>query len=53
MGEQAAIDFWRAQEMSFDMVLVTTDGRVVYTPGLADCFTESEGSGYVYQPLAA
>lgn len=53
MGEQAAVDFWRSQSMSFDMVLVTTDGRVVYTPGLADCFTESEGSGYVYQPLAA
>ena len=53
MGEQGAIDFWRAQDMSFDMVLVTADGRVVYTPGLADCFTESEGSGYVYQSLAA
>ena len=23
MGEQAAVDFWRAQDMSFDMVLIT------------------------------
>ena len=35
------------------MVLITEDGRVLYTPGLADCFNEREGSGYVYQPLAA
>ena len=53
MGEQAAVDFWRGQDMSFDMVLVTADGRVVYTPGLADCFNEREGSAYVYQPLAS
>lgn len=53
MGEQAAVDFWRGQGMSFDMVLVTADGRVVYTPGLADCFNEREGSAYVYQPLAS
>ncbi len=53
MGEQGAVDFWRAQGMSFDMVLITADGRVLYTPGLADCFNEREESGYVYQPLAA
>ena len=53
MGEEAAVDFWRGQDMSFDMVLVTADGRVVYTPGLADCFNEREGSAYVYQPLAS
>ena len=34
-------------------VLVTADGRVLYTPGLADCFNETEGSGYDYQLLAA
>ena len=53
MGEEAAVDFWRARQASFDMVLVTEDGRVLYTPGLKDCFDETEGSGYVYQPLAA
>ena len=47
------VDFWRARQASFDMVLVTEDGRVLYTPGLKDCFDETEGSGYVYQPLAA
>ena len=52
MGEAAAVDFWR-QQGTFDMVLVTSDGRVLYTPGLADCFNETEGSGYDYQLLAA
>ena len=52
MGETAAVDFWR-QQGTFDMVLVTADGRVLYTPGLADCFNETEGSGYDYQLLAA
>ena len=53
MGEQGAVDFWRSQDMSFDMVLITRDGRVVYTPGLADCFNEKDGTAYVYQLLAA
>lgn len=53
MGEVGAVDFWRSHSTVFDMVLITEDGRVLYTPGLADCFNEREGSGYVYQPLAA
>ena len=53
MGEQAAVDFWRSQDMSFDMVLITRDGRVVYTPGLADCFNKKDGPAYVYQLLAS
>ncbi len=51
MGERGAADFWRAHR-DFDMVLVTTDDRVVYTPGLAQVFHEAEGSSYVYQQLA-
>ena len=51
MGEHGAADFWRAHK-DFDMVLVTTDDRVVYTPGVAQVFHEAEGSGYVYQQLA-
>ena len=52
MGEDGAVDFWR-QQGTFDMVLVTADGRVLYTAGLADCFDQTEGSGYDYQRLAA
>ncbi len=52
MGEDGAVEFWR-QQGTFDMVLVTADGRVLYTPGLQDCFSETEGSGYDYQLLAA
>lgn len=51
MGESGAADFWRAHR-DFDMVLVTTDGRVVYTPGLAGAFHEAEGGSYVCEQLA-
>lgn len=51
MGEHDAADFWRAHR-DFDMVLVTTDGRVVYTPGLASVFHEAEGVSYVCEQLA-
>lgn len=47
MGLAAAEDFWR-QTGGFDMVLITKDGQVLYTPGLADRLTEVEGSGYAY-----
>lgn len=52
MGETAACDFWAA-EGDFDMVLVTQDGRVIYTPGLIDHFMQVEESGYDYQVLTA
>lgn len=52
MGEAAACDFWAGQQ-NFDMVLVTRDGRVLYTPNLIDHFTEVEDSGYDYQVLTA
>ena len=51
MGESGAADFWRAHR-DFDMVLVTTDGRVVYTPGVASVFHEAEGVSYVCEQLA-
>ena len=47
MGREAAQDFWR-QNGGFDMVLITKDGQVLYTPGLADRLTEVEGIGYAY-----
>lgn len=52
MGEAAACDFWAAQQY-FDMVLVTADGRVVYTPGLMEKLSPVEESGYDYQVLTA
>lgn len=51
-GEDEAIAFWR-EKGDFDMVLVSPDGRVLYTPGLADRFTEVKDSNYVYQQLTA
>ena len=52
MGETAACDFWASQQ-DFDMVLVTVDGRVVYTPGLIEKLSPVEESGYDYQVLTA
>ena len=49
MGEQGAIDFWRSHG-DFDMILITADGRVLYTPGLT--VTIPEGSTYDFQALA-
>lgn len=51
MGEKAAIDFWSGHADSFDMVLITTDGRLLYTPALRDKMTESEGSSYDFQVI--
>lgn len=50
MGEEKAIDFWRSGVYDFDMVLVTEDGRVVASAGLADSFTP-EG-GYAYETVS-
>jgi thiamine biosynthesis lipoprotein len=60
MGEKKAVDFWRSHGApggdtdgtAFDMVLVTADGRVLYTEGLQDALTQPEGSSYDYQLLS-
>ena len=52
MGEERALEFWRSGEYAFDAVLVTEDGRVVVTAGLADRFAEAEGSGYLYETVS-
>ena len=52
MGEEQALEFWRTSELDFDLVLVTEDDRVVMTGGIADRFTESEGSGYIYETVS-
>ena len=52
MGEEDALEFWRGSDLEFDLVLVTEDGRVVVTAGLADRFAEAEGSGYTYETVS-
>ena len=52
MGEERALEFWRSSGYAFDAVLVTEDGRVVVTGGLADRFAEAEGSGYTYETVS-
>lgn len=49
MGEADAIDFWRSRK-DFDMVLITADGRLLYTPDLT--IKQPEGSGYDFQAIA-
>lgn len=46
MGEEEAVSFWRSRSMTFDMVLITADGRIVYTPGLDGRITTEEGGPY-------
>lgn len=52
MGEERALDFWRDHKNDFELVLVTEDGRVVVTEGLADRFTPTEDSGYAYETVS-
>ena len=52
MGEEKALDFWRNGGYDFDLVLVTEDGRVVITAGLADRFEEVKDSGYAYETVS-
>ena len=49
MGEVGAIDFWRSMG-DFDMVLITADGRLLYTPNLT--VTNAEGSNYDFQQIS-
>mgnify|MGYP001519761047 CR=1 FL=1 len=52
MGEQEAVSFWRAHG-GFELILITADGRLLYTPGLSDAITAPEGCAYDFQPIAA
>lgn len=54
LGEEGAIELWQNPDWDrvFDMVLVTDDGRVIITPGLADRFEPKEGSSYTYETLS-
>lgn len=50
MGEQGACDFWRQSAAAFDLVLVTSDGRVLYTPGLEGHISQ-KGADYVFSQI--
>lgn len=52
MGEEAALEFRRSSGLDFDLVLVTEDGRVVITDGIAQHFTEQEENGYRYETVS-
>jgi thiamine biosynthesis lipoprotein len=52
MGEEKALDFWRNSGYDFELVLVTTDNRVVVTGGLSGVFTEIPDSGYTYETVS-
>ena len=47
MGSAGAQAFWRTCG-GFEMILITTAGQVLYTPGLSEKITPTEGSGYEY-----
>ena len=47
MGSAGAQAFWRTHG-GFEMILITTAGQVMYTPGLSEKITPTEGSGYEY-----
>lgn len=39
LGPDKATEYWRAHSDEFQMIMVTTDNRVLYTSGLSDKFT--------------
>ena len=52
MGEQEAVNFWR-QTGDFEMVLITADGRLLYTPGLVEKITTPEEGRYAAAAIDA
>ena len=51
-GALALRDDLADEGTDFELILVTDDGRVLYTDGLADAFTPNDESGYTYEALA-
>ena len=52
MGEERALDFWRSGVYDFELVLVTEDGRLLVTDGIADDFRPDETAGYAYEVIS-
>ena len=53
MGEEEAVRFWRSGAYAFEFVLVTEEGRVLVSEGLADRFEQEADSGYAYDTIPA
>ena len=52
MGEEKALDFWRTSQRNFELILITTNGRVIATNGISAQFSPNEESGYVYETVS-
>ncbi len=51
LGEEKALELYRAANGAFELILVTEDGRVLITEHLADAFEKNESSTYRYEIL--
>ena len=49
MGEDRALELWRSGVYDFDLILVTEDGRLLATAGIADRFRPDDSAGYAYE----
>ena len=49
MGEDRALELWRSGVYDFDLILVTEDGRLLATAGIADRFRPDDSAGDAYE----
>lgn len=52
LGEEQAVTLWHSGTYDFELVLVTEDGRVLVTAGIADRFEQNEESAYRYEIIS-
>lgn len=48
-GRDRALELWRSGVYDFDLILVTEDGRLLATAGIADRFRPDDSAGYAYE----
>lgn len=48
-GGGPALELWRSGVYDFDLILVTEDGRLLATAGIADRFRPDDSAGYAYE----
>lgn len=51
MGEQRAIELYRSGKIDFEAVLITENGEIVLTDGIADGAFEAEGEKYTIRTI--